>query len=142
MMASFGWEDPFYENRKVAKNRPAVEPSVIGAIGKHNPFDIELYDFAEKLFEKGPRRSTKRNQREISYSKFGARTWIFQERLAFCRKDRAIFAEQHRVNDMTLNIGPLAACKLGCSSHRQLMRELTKEPAFFHFQQRQRNAIC
>ena len=50
-------EVPFYENRKVAKNRPAVEPSVIGAIGEHNCFDIELYDFAEKLFEKCPRRS-------------------------------------------------------------------------------------
>ena len=50
-------EVPFYENRKVAKNRPAVEPSVIGAIGEHNCFDIELYNFAEKLFEKGPRRS-------------------------------------------------------------------------------------
>ena len=48
-------EVPFYENRKVAKNRPAVEPSVIGAIGGHNCFDIELYDFAKKLFEKGPR---------------------------------------------------------------------------------------
>ena len=45
-------EVPFYENRKVAKNRPAVEPSVIGAIGGHNCFDIELYDFAKKLFEK------------------------------------------------------------------------------------------
>ena len=50
-------EVPFYENRKVAKNRPAVEPSMIGAIGEHNRFDIELYDFAKKLFEKGPRRS-------------------------------------------------------------------------------------
>jgi hypothetical protein len=50
-------EVPFYENRKVAKNRPAVEPSVISAIGEHNGFDIELYDFAKKLFEKGPRRS-------------------------------------------------------------------------------------
>jgi len=45
-------EVPFYENRKVAKNRPAVEPSVIGAIGEHSCFDIELYDFAKKLFEK------------------------------------------------------------------------------------------
>jgi hypothetical protein len=50
-------EVPFYENRKVAKNCPAVEPSVIGPIGEHNCFDIELYDFAEKLFEKGPRRN-------------------------------------------------------------------------------------
>ena len=57
----------------------------------------------EKLFEKGPRRSAKRNQREISCSKFGARTWI-QEVLAFCRRGRAIFAEQHGVNDLTLNI--------------------------------------
>jgi hypothetical protein len=57
MMASFGWEDPFYENRKVAKNRPAVEPSVISAIGEHNRFDIELYDFSKNLFEEGLRRS-------------------------------------------------------------------------------------
>ena len=57
VIASFGWRSPFYENRKVAKNRPTVEPSVIGAIGGHNCFDIELYDFAKKLFEKGPRRN-------------------------------------------------------------------------------------
>ena len=54
---SFEWRFPFYEDRKVAKNRPAVEPSVIGAIGEHNCFDIELYNFAKKLFEKDPRRN-------------------------------------------------------------------------------------
>ncbi len=45
-------EVPFYENRKVAKNRPAVEPSVISAIGEHNGFDIELYDFARSSLKK------------------------------------------------------------------------------------------
>ena len=50
-------EVTFYENRWVAKNRPRVEPSMIDAIGEHNRFDIELYDFTKKLFEKGPRRS-------------------------------------------------------------------------------------
>ncbi len=57
MIAAFGWKVPFYENRKVAKNRPAVEPGVIDAIGEHNRFDIELYDFAKKLFEEGLRRN-------------------------------------------------------------------------------------
>jgi hypothetical protein len=36
---------------------PRLNRAVIGAIGEHNRFDIELYDFAKKLFEKGPRRS-------------------------------------------------------------------------------------
>jgi hypothetical protein len=30
---------------------------MIDAIEEHNRFDIELYDFTKKLFEKGPRRS-------------------------------------------------------------------------------------
>src|SRR5438309_9875959 len=64
-------EVPFYENRKVAKNRPAVEPSVIGAIGEHNCLDIELFKFAEKLFVKSPRRRAKCNQGEIRCTYFG-----------------------------------------------------------------------
>jgi len=57
MMASFGWEDPFYENRKVAKNRPAVEPSGDRCDWRAQSFDIELHDVSKKLFEEGLRRS-------------------------------------------------------------------------------------
>ena len=59
---------------------------MIDAIEEHNRFDIELYDFTKKLFEKEPAQERKRNKREISYSKFGAMTWIFQEVLAFCQR--------------------------------------------------------
>ncbi|HTG28637.1 MAG TPA: hypothetical protein VK818_10490 [Methylomirabilota bacterium] len=57
MMASFGWKVPFYENREVAKIRPSIEPNVINVIREDNRFDIELYDFAKKLFEEGLRRN-------------------------------------------------------------------------------------
>ena len=36
---------------------PRLNRAVIGAIGEHNRFDIELYDFSKKLFEEGLRRS-------------------------------------------------------------------------------------
>ncbi len=55
MMASFGWDVPFYENRKVAKIRPSIEPNVINAIREHNRLDFELYDFAKELFEENLR---------------------------------------------------------------------------------------
>ncbi len=57
MMGSFGWEVPFYENHKVAKIRPSAEPRVIDAIREHNRLDVELYDFAEKLFEENLRKN-------------------------------------------------------------------------------------
>jgi hypothetical protein len=36
---------------------PRLTRAVIGAIGEHNRFDIELYDFSKKLFEEGLRRN-------------------------------------------------------------------------------------
>ena len=55
MIAAFGWKVPFYENRKVAKIRASIEPNVINSIREHNRFDLELYDFAKKLFEENLR---------------------------------------------------------------------------------------
>lgn len=49
--SSFGWEIPYYENRKVSKNRPAIEPATIELIRKHNPYDLELYEFGQRRFE-------------------------------------------------------------------------------------------
>lgn len=57
MMAAFGWKVPFYENRKVAKIRPSIEPNVINTIREHNRFDLELYEFGKKLFEENLRRN-------------------------------------------------------------------------------------
>jgi hypothetical protein len=57
MMAAFGWKVPFYTNRKVTKNRPAVEANVIDMIRECNRFDLELYDFARKLFEENLHRN-------------------------------------------------------------------------------------
>jgi len=52
----FGWEVPFYENRKVAKNRPRVEPSAVDMIKEHNRLDLELYEFGKQLFEESLRK--------------------------------------------------------------------------------------
>jgi hypothetical protein len=57
MMASFGWKVPFYTNRKVTNSRPSFEPHVIDMIRECNRFDLELYDFARKLFEENLRRN-------------------------------------------------------------------------------------
>ena len=51
IVKTFGWEIPYYENRKVSKVRPAVEPSVVEMIQEHNRFDMELYEFTAKRFE-------------------------------------------------------------------------------------------
>ncbi|MEO5718966.1 MAG: sulfotransferase family 2 domain-containing protein [Chthoniobacterales bacterium] len=48
---TFDWEIPFYENRKVSKTRPKVEPSAVEMIKEHNRLDLELYEFGKGLFE-------------------------------------------------------------------------------------------
>ena len=48
---TFGWELPFYQNQRVAKRRPMVEPQLVDLIRKHNRLDDELYKFGKKLFE-------------------------------------------------------------------------------------------
>ncbi len=50
MAITFGWEVPFYENRKVSKTRPVVETRLIDLIKEHNRLDVELYEFGTKLF--------------------------------------------------------------------------------------------
>jgi galactose-3-O-sulfotransferase len=51
MAKTFDWDVPFYENRKVSKNRPKVEASAVEMIKEHNRLDIELYEFGKSLFE-------------------------------------------------------------------------------------------
>jgi Sulfotransferase family len=46
--ASFGWQIPYYENRKVSKNRPAVDPATIDLIRRYNPYDLDLYEFGQR----------------------------------------------------------------------------------------------
>jgi hypothetical protein len=50
--AIFGWKIPYYENRKVSKNRPAIDPATLELIRQHNPFDLALYDYGQQRFEK------------------------------------------------------------------------------------------
>lgn len=50
MAKTFDWEVPFYENRKVAKTRPEVEPAAVELIKEHNRLDLELYEFGRNLF--------------------------------------------------------------------------------------------
>ena len=53
---TFGWEVPFYENRKVSKNRSPVDQNSIEMIRKHNRLDLELYEFGKKLFDESLRK--------------------------------------------------------------------------------------
>ncbi len=47
---TFGWAVPFYENRKVSKNRSRVNPAAIDLIREHNRLDLELYEFGKQTF--------------------------------------------------------------------------------------------
>src|SRR5262245_11663212 len=47
---TFGWQISAYDNHKVAKSRPAIEPKLAGLIREHNRLDVELYEFGKKLF--------------------------------------------------------------------------------------------
>lgn len=59
---NFNWEIPFYENRKVSKTRPRLEPSEVEMIREHNQLDLELYQFGTNLFET----MVKRNKSEVT----------------------------------------------------------------------------
>jgi hypothetical protein len=48
---TFGWEVRFYENRRVSKTRPQIDPGVVEIIKEHNRLDLELYEFGKSLFE-------------------------------------------------------------------------------------------
>ena len=54
---TFGWEIPVYENHKVAKTRPVIEPKLADLIREHNRLDVELYEFGKKLFEQSLRKN-------------------------------------------------------------------------------------
>ena len=54
---TFGWEVSFYENHKVSKSRPMVEPKLVDLIREHNRLDDELYEFGKKLFEQTLRKN-------------------------------------------------------------------------------------
>jgi hypothetical protein len=56
MAKTFGWEIPSYENRRVSKTRPEVDPGEVEMIRDHNRLDIELYDFGKGLFEESLRK--------------------------------------------------------------------------------------
>ncbi len=49
--STFGWELSFYENRRVAKSHPRIEPQLEALIREHNSLDEDLYEFAKTLFE-------------------------------------------------------------------------------------------
>jgi len=57
MTTALGWKISFYENRKVSKIRSPVEPRLVELIREHNRLDIELYNFATKLFEENLRKN-------------------------------------------------------------------------------------
>jgi hypothetical protein len=51
MATTFAWEIPFYENCRVAKTRPQIDPGAVEMIRDHNRLDLELYEFGKGLFE-------------------------------------------------------------------------------------------
>ena len=51
MAKTFDWEIPFYENCKVSKTRPQIDPGAVEMIRDHNRLDLELYEFGKGLFE-------------------------------------------------------------------------------------------
>jgi len=53
MAKTFDWEISFYENRKVSKTRPQIDPRAVEMIRDHNRLDLELYEFGKGLFEEG-----------------------------------------------------------------------------------------
>lgn len=55
--ATYGWKIPYYENRKVSKNRPAIDPAMIELIRQHNPQDLALYEYGKKRFEEDLRKN-------------------------------------------------------------------------------------
>ena len=57
MARTFEWQIPFYENRKVSKTRPQVDPGAVEMIREHNSLDLELYAFGKKLFEESLRKN-------------------------------------------------------------------------------------
>jgi hypothetical protein len=54
---TFGWEIRFYEDQRVTKSRPMVEPKLVDLIRGHNRLDDELYEFGKKLFEQTLRKN-------------------------------------------------------------------------------------
>jgi hypothetical protein len=59
MMIRFGWEIPFYQKRRVSKVSAEVETALAEMIREHNRLDVELYDFAKKIFEESVRKNEK-----------------------------------------------------------------------------------
>ncbi|MGH8095344.1 MAG: sulfotransferase family 2 domain-containing protein [Chthoniobacterales bacterium] len=51
MAQTYNWDVPFYENRKVSKTRPIVQPGAVEMIKEHNQLDLELYRFGKEIFE-------------------------------------------------------------------------------------------
>lgn len=51
MAKTFDWKVLSYENHKVAKRRPQIDPGTAEMIREHNRLDLELYEFGKGLFE-------------------------------------------------------------------------------------------
>lgn len=71
--ASFGWKIPYYENRKVSKTRPAVDPAIVEMIREHNSYDVQLYDFAQKRFDEDLRQNEEAIQETMLASNAAAK---------------------------------------------------------------------
>lgn len=54
---AFGWEVSCYQNQRVARSRPIVEPKLTGLIREQNQLDDELYKFGTELFGKALRQN-------------------------------------------------------------------------------------
>jgi hypothetical protein len=61
MATTFAWQIPFYENCRVAKTKPQIDPNTVEMIREHNRLDLELYEFGKGLFEE----SLQKNQAAV-----------------------------------------------------------------------------
>lgn len=59
---TFNWTIPYYENRKVSKNRPPIDPALLQRIREENQLDLDLYEFARERFEETLRQEQSRLQ--------------------------------------------------------------------------------
>ena len=97
---TFGWEVPFYENRKVSKNRSPVDQNSIEMIREHNRLDLELYEFGKKLFDESLRKKQEVVRDGLATLRHPSQAWVGPELLQFELECRPIPGEQSRICSM------------------------------------------
>ena len=88
---------------RLTKNRPSIEPNGIDMIREHNRFDLELYDFARKLFEENLRRNADVISEGLATLNSRREPGCLKEVLALGLGCRSIFVKQGGLGVMMLD---------------------------------------